>query len=199
MAVLSLRGAQPVEAPIDPADALALWERWTIDDLADGVARVLVSPAVDLSRWPLTATSLGSTDDTVRARRAAARSLIMDVEIRPLAESFGEEEPAYVETGLLFKFLRARDRTEGLPGTRPLREGDAFWVTLAAGTGVSPGGANVPLAGRLEALQAAGARVWDVTAAARAAAKHAYHATVAVASDRPARRTPAGHGSPTGG
>jgi hypothetical protein len=171
-----------------------LWERWTIDEVADGMVRVLVAEARDAAGiQPLMALTAAEPPTAAPSgvRRAALRDAAMRIELRPPREAWGREVDGYVPAAALYAFLRARNRKHGLPRTRPIREGDTFWVSMAdrAGLDLGASGGGTPFARRVEALGRAGAEVWDVTGAARASVKQAYQAIVGDEADgRPQHR-----------
>ena len=178
------RQSELVAAP-DP-----VWERWTIDEIDEDVVRVLISVAFEsdaLRERSRTLVELGDAPQPVRGRLpAAVRDLAMDVEASPTAETWSEERAAFAARADLGGFLAGRVGKPGLPTTRPLREGDVFWIIAPRGV---PGlNADARLAtdhGWLRQYEVAEADVWDVTAAARQASKRQYHQVARAAEDDP--------------
>ena len=73
----------------------ARWERWTIDELLEGLARVLVSTA----RRPLEAAQLSKEflDETSkREQRRAVSSAVMSVELGAARETWTDERDVYL-------------------------------------------------------------------------------------------------------
>lgn len=159
------------------------WERWTIDEIGEGVARVLVSTA----RQPSQAAALSEDflpDTSSSQRRRALRARVMNLELGPPAEMWSDERDVYLPIDQLTSFVRRRGGKPGLPGQRPLREGDVFWVVAYQSAERSVAQARtVPEARELisQYIQA-DADVFDVTAAARQAAKTWYQSAVQRAS-----------------
>jgi hypothetical protein len=143
------------------------WQRWTIDELYESKARLLVSEPRDPREAAAVTDAVGSilTDDG-RGRAAALRQTAMDVELA--ADRWGDERTHVVDRLGLEALLKARAGKPGLPGPRPLREGDVFWVFAVGGDQVDPG-----------ALVRDRVVVLDVTAAARQVAKRTYAEAVA--------------------
>ena len=162
------------------------WERWTVDEIADGVARVLVareSPArsadaLEDLRAPARAAAVAAGPAETHRRAMAAEDR---------TDAWLDEVGTYLEASRLARFVdRHRHGKPGLPGRRPLREGDVFYVEIPAdpsfeglGDGAAgPDRAAEPL-GRYETAEV---DVLDLTAAARQSAKVVYQRTVRVGS-----------------
>lgn len=168
------------------------WQRWTIDEIDEDVVRVLITSAQDPAQARGLSTSLiaaasGSESATSVGIRLSdvARDQAMDVETGPIADRWEEEVAAFAERQPLQRFLRRRGGKPGLPRSRPLREGDVFWVIAPRGL-PSPGAPTrdnrrLPLESYLEL----GVDVWDVTAAARQASKRRYHEVQRAVEDAP--------------
>lgn len=154
------------------------WERWTIDEIDEDVARVLVAQATDAL-----ADAIGAVEQGVTAGDGAAlRTAVAAVEMSALSqqpEPWSEETQRFYEVEALRAFLKRRDRSAGLPADRDLREGDVFYVQ-----------ASVAKRSALADYDVETTRVLDVTAAARQRAKRAYDALVrsATAAERHATR-----------
>lgn len=160
-----------------------LWERWTIDEIDEGAARVLISRAGNtrqirgLADHVMTERATASERPT-RRLADVLRAEAMRIELDPAAQQWSEESISFGTVPPLQAFLRSRGGKPGLPTNRPLREGDVFWVLVAVWPGATepPGDLTATeLEAHMAALQAAGVDVWDVTAAARQAAKRSYH------------------------
>lgn len=154
---------------VDVGDLNARWQRWTIDELFEGRARVLVS----LARQPLESTAAEARDLAGDQARAGARlrQAVVRAETTSPADLWGPEVVTYVNTRTLERFLRRRTEIPALPDARDLREGDVFWIVqFAEGPVLSP---SALLRGAQRDVEA-----WDVTAAARQAAKVTYDEAV---------------------
>jgi hypothetical protein len=152
------------------------WQRWTIDELDAGLARIAVAQA----RYPLESTvaeAVATEAEVDELREAVAR-----VEDAPPDDLWEDEVPVYLAVDELEPFLRRRDEIPGLPDDRPLREGDVFWVVLPADLDEERFRDLAPAA-MMQGASALDVQVWDVTAAARQAAKRTYDAAVRAASD----------------
>jgi hypothetical protein len=158
-----------------------LWERWTIDEIDEEFARVLISRAGNASRLRDMAGQVAtesSPSSSPRRLSSVLRDEAMRGELNPTTEQWSEEALGYGHLALLQTFLRSRGGKPGLPTNRPLREGDVFWVMVADWPGPvePPADMSRPdLESHIAALKDANADVWDVTAAARQAAKRSYH------------------------
>lgn len=154
----------------------ATWQRWTIDEIDLGVARLAVAEAF----YPLESTVAEA--EATNAATDQLRELVATVEDAPPDDLWADEKPVFLPVDELRSLLKRRDEIRGLPDDRPLREGDVFWIVLPATLeedarrGMTPRGV-VRDAAELEI------QVWDVTAAARQAAKRTYDAAVRAASD----------------
>lgn len=162
------------------------WERWTIDEIADGHVRVLAAGARDeLALRALTRTEAADA----RATADDVRSLVMEAELSRDRTVWGEEAENFFEEGTLATFLnRRREGKAGLPAGRPLREGDVFYVEIPAShftfTSMTRGEINsVEGEALLSTYEQWGVEVWDVTAAARQASKLAYHRALAASPE----------------
>ena len=147
------------------------WQRWTIDELGDLGARVLIAGA----RHALESTAAEALD---AGNKEGIRSAVLMVEDAPPADLWDEERDAILEVALLEPFVRLREAIEGLPPVRPLREGDVFWVVLPVTDEPSSLNDLTP-AEVLASAEVLGLQLVDVTAAARQ--------TVKVIDDRVAR------------
>ncbi|MGH2429345.1 MAG: hypothetical protein ACRDGV_10790 [Candidatus Limnocylindria bacterium] len=154
----------------------ATWQRWTIDELDAGLARVAVAE----SAYPLE--SSAAEAQATEADVDTVREAVLRVEDAPPADIWGDEEAVYLHAGRLETFLKRRADIRALPDPRPLREGDVFWIVLPVEVGEETMRELTPqdLLGRAEQLSA---QVWDVTAAARQAVKRTYDAAVRAASE----------------
>lgn len=151
------------------------WQRWTIEEVAEELARLLVAGAQE----PL-ASVLAGTLETV-ARPEAIQAQVTEVEAISPDKLWTAEEAVYLSVELLEPFVRLRSPIPGLPHPRPIREGDVFWVVLPITDLESS------LVGLTPAQVVAGAdqldvRVWDITAAARQRAKVASEAALRAGS-----------------
>jgi hypothetical protein len=157
------------------------WERWTIDEIDEGRARVLIS----ISLRPAQAERLAEDSAGVGRpveRKRAVRAAVMDVELAPRTEMWSDERDVYLPLVELEALLRRRGGKPGLPGGRPLREGDVFWVVLYQPVGAAMSDARSEQAvDVIRQYIEAGADVLDVTAAARQAAKTWYQQAIRVA------------------
>lgn len=164
----------------------ATWERWTIDEIDEDVARVLIASAADrewirsTSEQILAETTSAMAEGTSLAD--AVREQAMDAELEVASDIWTDEVAAFASLAPLGKFLNRRQGKPGLPTSRPLREGDVFWVVAPTLAQASMSELEtVPLrrfAERIAELVEADADVWDVTAAARQAVKASYSRTV---------------------
>ena len=152
------------------------WQRWTIDEIDLGLARL----AVAQSRHPLES-SVAEAQAT-DADPDVLRERVVQVEDAPPDDLWDDEQPVFMALDELRTFLGRRNDIRGLPDDRPLREGDVFWVVLPptlearAIRDMTPRG----VVARAEDLAV---QVWDVTAAARQAAKRTYDDALRAASD----------------
>ena len=187
----------------DVADQRMLWERWTIDEITDGICRLAVArpitgmglAALDADMESGTTEEDGAPQNLADRRRLAqdVRRAAMALELAPAAETWSPETAAHIDAETLGRFLARRRGKPGLPTTRPLREGDVFIVRVTAG-GVSPlsdGSDNADgAAAALAEYSQSGAEVWDVTAAARQSVKRAYHAAIRAGEPEPPQEPP---------
>jgi len=165
-------------------------ERWTVDEIDDGVVRVLWAELIDDADLPVAAAR--SSEDAVAASDRVRESAIR-IE-GASTDRWTPEEEAHHELDALTAFLVHGVRESGAPGLpvrAELREGDVYWLVVPDGMG--------DLRARVEALEdpeaaaslarssiATGIEVWDVTAAARQSAKRLVaEAMVARPSERP--------------
>ena len=184
------------EAQVDLAAAAhAVFQRWTVDEIADDVVRVLVGEVIDPDHLHATTkVVLDWLASPVADRTELGRQLqdqAMEVELASASATWSEELAVYLPLANLRAFLQGRRGGKpGLPKTRPLREGDTFWVLLPARPtpGLPEDAEDELAAGALWLLAAeqVNADVWDVTAAARQASKHAYQAVVRTTGPEPA-------------
>lgn len=103
------------------------WERWTIDEIGEGVARVLISEALMPERAVQMAAESGSQASPAERARAL-RNTVMELERGRPEELWTDERDVYLPVDHLSQLLKQRAGKPGLPGRRPLREGDVFWV-----------------------------------------------------------------------
>ena len=156
------------------------WERWTLDEIADGIARVLLSRPRDEQRIRHLSGAVRDHLGSGRATRSSLRTLLRRqataAEEGLSYRNWTPEEAHFAPIDDLAHFLGGRANKPGLPGKRPLREGDVFWILLRdrLPDSLRPE-AILPLVRYLES----GVDVWDVTAAARQASKRQYNAAVA--------------------
>lgn len=157
-------------------DLNSAWQRWTIDELFESRARLLVS----LAQQPLESTAAEARDHALdqASQRARLRRAVVRVEAASPTDLWGPEVAAYVNSRTLERFLRRRMDVPALPDARALREGDVFWV-------VQPVGAAAISPSSLLRAARDSVEVWDVTAAARQAAKHTYDAAVRASEGAP--------------
>jgi hypothetical protein len=147
--------------------------------MADGVARVLVTRPRDDDRVKRLSSGITEHLSSPRATRATLRGLLRREAAAAEAglshRSWEPEVARFATIDALAGFLRRRAGKPGLPAIRPLREGDVFWIFVPE-VPLEPDllRAYLPLDRYVEI----GADVWDVTAAARQAAKRAYNAAV---------------------
>jgi hypothetical protein len=147
-------------------NSVASWQRWTIDEIAEETVRVLIADAI----YPLESTAAEALD--TGSATDLREAVVQDEAVSP-DDIWLDERAEYVDAGRLRELLRVRSGAPGLPGARELREGDVFWVVLPVqlveamtmdGTVMHP----------LTRLLQSGARVLDVTAAARTATRQLY-------------------------
>jgi hypothetical protein len=112
----------------------------------------------------------------------ALRKAVFDVENSPPDNIWGDEEPVYLLADDLQAFLKRRADIKALPDPRPLREGDVFWIVLPPGLEEERLRMLEP-AHLLDLAHDVKPEVWDVTAAARQAAKRTYDDAVRAATD----------------
>jgi hypothetical protein len=181
------------DLPRDPA--FLLWERWTIDELFDQVARVLVCRAEPLpSHATLIETVRPPADETrpdTEAVAATLRAAVAEAEIRG-GESWSDETWSFIDVSRLATFLERRGGKPGLPRNRPLREGDVFLVSverdaLKAMPLSDEGRSAREIGDAVTAYEAAGLEVFDVTAAARQSAKVLHDAALRATAREVAR------------
>lgn len=146
-------------------DLNAAWQRWTVDELLEGRARVLVS----LARHALESTAAEAHDlaRDVARERGRLRAAVVSAETSGPRELWGPELATYVNVRTLERLLQRRTDTPALPDARPLREGDVFWIVQPVDGALLSPAALLRDAGEL-------VEVWDVTAAARQASKRSY-------------------------
>lgn len=158
------------------------WERWTIDEINEGQARVLAAHA----RTPESLARLAHAQDPPaeaisKVRQVAQiRDLAMEFEGRR-DQTWSEEAENFFELAVLEEFLNEGRRGKaGLPSGRPLREGDVFYLEIPRTLRQRPStrrGEVTPGVGieLLATFRAAAVEVWDLTAAARQSSKVVYH------------------------
>ncbi len=160
----------------------ATWQRWTIDEIDLGIVRLAVAEA----HVPLES-SVAEAEAT-QARPSEIRERVFEVEDAEPDVLWGDERVAFMTVDELEPFLKRRAQIRGLPGNRPLREGDVFWVVRP-----QPQAAEAEPRTTVQALartEMEDVQVWDVTAAARQVAKRTYDRAVRAAADESAE--PAG-------
>jgi hypothetical protein len=168
-----------------PGRLTASWQRWTIDEIDAGLARVALAE----SQYPLesnVAEAYDSGEDLDALREAVFR-----VENSPPEDIWGDEEAAYLAVDALDSFLRRRADIKALPDPRPLREGDVFWIVLPVER-EDEARLGLSAADILDRAEQLGPQVWDVTAAARQAAKRTYDDAVRAATDEAPPLEPVG-------
>jgi hypothetical protein len=152
-------------------DPPVTWQRWTIDEIDEGVARVAVAHS-----------EYGLDPDVAEAHQRGRgperlRQAVFEAEDVPPEHIWSDEEPAFFPVATLERLLRRRSKIRGLPGRRQLREGDVFWIVAPTHPDVET--VPLPAPEDLPAVAAAlDVQVWDVTAAARQAAKRGYDRAV---------------------
>jgi len=186
------------QAEIEQAPA-ALWERWTIDEIDEEFARVLIARAAVTARIRAIAGSVvGDLSSPGQRHRIAdlLKAAAMSAELEPSTEQWSEESYGYARLEALQKFLRARGGKPGLPSERALREGDVFWAVATDAAPFRPLADMTPaeLETHIAVLRKGRADVWDVTAAARQAAKRSYHEVVRRANEDEQLHAEAEHG-----
>lgn len=152
------------------------WQRWTIDEIDGGVARLAIAES------PYGLDPAAAEAYYTGAPVGEFRQAIVEAEIAPPEHIWGDELPVYAREDDLQRFLHRRRKARGLPDPRPLREGDVFWVLLPPDTDEALLAQLTPAEAmaRADELNVA---VWDVTAAARQAAKVTYESAVRVAGN----------------
>lgn len=180
-------------------------ERWTIDEIGDGIVRVLaarsvapdaVAPLATESR-AITPTALGEASrDVVMAIELGTPSPTVDgaaedatggvAEQADSASIWTEEQDSVLDVTTVADFLS--EFGELTPAVaRPLREADVFWVvaTDAPARPLSEGPVRrSETAAVLDAYRAVQPVVHDMTAPARQASKVLYHDTFRKAEER---------------
>lgn len=151
------------------------WQRWTIEEVAEELARLLVAGAQE----PL-ASVLAGTLETV-ASPEATQAAVTQVEAVSPDELWTDEEAAFLSVELLEPFVRLRSPVPGLPNPRPIREGDVFWVVLPI-TDLESTFVGLTPAQVVASADQLNVRVWDITAAARQRAKVASEAALRAGS-----------------
>ncbi len=166
------------------------WERWTVDEILDGRVRLLTCEALEsiaADGAALLPDLAGLTDAS--PDKGAVAGAATAIELAPTRETWTDETGVIVDEAELTRLLGTRVSRGGLPGRRPLREGDVFWVLVPPGTNaswalatrwvtVAPGDYVAEPQAPTDVLRAyaeAGAVVLDLTAAARQAVKRIYH------------------------
>jgi hypothetical protein len=155
---------------------VSTWQRWTIDEIDLGVARLAVAQA----RYPLESTVAEA--EATDADAEVLRELVVEVEDAPPDDLWADEQPVFMPIDELRAFLKRRNDIRGLPDERPLREGDVFWVVLSPALEARTLRDMTARRVMVEAEQL-DVQVWDVTAAARQAAKRTYDDALRAASD----------------
>ena len=156
------------------------WQRWTIDELNEGSARVLVADALQ----PLESTAAEAFDT---GTAESIRSAVLIVEDAPPAHLWAEERAVQLAMTALEPFVRLRQATPGLPDPRPLREGDVFWLVLPV-TDVPSSLSGLTPEEILASADELALHLSDITVAARQSVKLADDAAVRAASDNGGRR-----------
>ena len=152
------------------------WQRWTIDEIDAGLARVAVAD----SEYPLESGAAEAMDTKQPVDKV--RAAVFKVENAPPDDVWGDEQPVYMPVEELREFLKRRAEIRALPDPRPLREGDVFWIVQSPDLDENArrGLTAAKIMDRADKLQP---QVWDVTAAARQAAKRTYDDAVRAATD----------------
>ena len=150
------------------------WQRWTIDELDAGSARVLVADALQ----PLESTAAEAFDG---GTAESIQSAVLMVEDSPPADLWTEERAIHLAVAALAPFVKLRQATPGLPDPRPLREGDVFWVVLPT-TDDPSSLLDLTPEEILASAEQLGLHLADITAAARQTVKRADAAAVRAAS-----------------
>lgn len=161
------------------------WERWTIDEIFDDRVRLLICEAQEATRMAAgyqLAAERGAAADATRDEAPPIADTAMAIELAPTIESWTDEQAVFVDRSDLELFLRRRSRAGVLPGRRPVREGDVFWILSR----VSLSRLWVDERGSaLGAYRHADPLVLDLTAAARQASKRVYHRATQAAPPEP--------------
>jgi len=157
----------------------AAWQRWTIDEIDSGTCRIIVAHALQPFESSVAeAFDTGADVDELRQR-------VLDVEDLSADGVWQDEEAAFLPVETLYEFLRRRARIRGLPDPRLLREGDVFWIVLPPDVDEDEL-AQISPASVLALADELDVQVWDVTAAARQAAKRTYQAALRAGAPEPA-------------
>lgn len=123
---------EPTTLPEAVDEYLFSGERWFIDELGEGVVRVLASAALDVRPFTELAHLTGhSPDEPVAVERA--RTLVLELESADALAAWSEEVDHLIPLPVVEKVLRARRASLGFPGDREIREGDVYWLARLAG------------------------------------------------------------------
>lgn len=169
------------DAYIDTSYPRSDWERWTIDERTDGQVRVLVAQTQRRQLVEQLRQSVKRAEPTGRGAPRTARLRDVAMALEQDAEAWSDEVVFFFEESALGEFLnRQRRGKPGLPDSRPLREGDVFYIEIASEVRWRPSSEQVRSAPglareMLSSFLASGVEVWDLTAAARQATKLDYH------------------------
>lgn len=166
------------------------WQRWTIDEIDAGLARVAVAE----SAYPLES---GAAEALYTQQSAdEVRAAVFKVENAPPDDIWSDERAEYMQVDDLREFLKRRSEIRALPDPRPLREGDVFWIVLAPDL-AEESRSGLTTQGLVDAAHDLEPQVWDVTAAARQAAKRTYDDAVRAATDEAPRKPRRRRASPS--
>jgi hypothetical protein len=178
MGILATARFLTVQTTIQATAEPPVWERWTIDEVDADVVRVLVSQARDPVRLQEISDSIvrpGEAEISAGVLRDRLHRASMAVELASTEAQWTDEGSMFVTAPIIEAFLREREGKPGLPTNRPLREGDVFWIILTSGPSLEPpperGTSLAAGAVRVAEYRDRHGDVWDVTAAARQAAK----------------------------
>lgn len=152
-------------------------ERWAIDEVTEISATLLRSV-------------YGKEIDIPKA--GGVKAIVMGLERKLAADDWGEEDDFVLSRQELGGFIHdtiARSREPELPEARGLREGDVYWIVSEEPVS-PPGGSIGPRRTKrfLAPYEQSNVKVWDVTAAARQAAKVAYFQAMQSAQEKRQRQ-----------
>lgn len=177
---------EPSALPAEVDPYLFAGERWFLDEVAEGVARVLAAAALDVRPFTELAHLADHSPHDAEAT-SRARDLVIELESADALAAWTEEIDHLIPIGALERVLGDRRVSLGFPEPRQIREGDVYWLARVADSTDAepqlavPGGLEQRLAELAElppterwSLALIGYRpywIWDVTAAARHADK----------------------------